>query len=283
MITSTIHATSFPETTGSYRLISFTGAGGKTSLIQWVASTSQHQKQTVLVTTTTKILPPSGERIILEEDGPAFMKRLHEAVTLYGKVTVARRFEQATGKLIGLRPETVTTIHNSGMADRTLVEADGAARKPLKAPNDNEPVIPQATDFCIAVMGLDAINRPLDDRTVHRPEIFSQITHLKTGQSIAPESLISVATAPNGLFKGCPPDADLAVFLNKMDIPGHVDFIGDFERKLAHQADGLCPRWFAGSAHTHLARELVSIPGHTHAITNNNLSFFTSSEIEEVA
>ena len=49
-----------------------------------------------------------------------------------------------------------------------LVEADGAARKPLKAPAAHEPVLPEPLDCCVAVVGLDSVGQPLDDGHVHR-------------------------------------------------------------------------------------------------------------------
>ena len=47
------------------------------------------------------------------------------------------------------------------LADYIINEADGAARKPIKAPNATEPVIPTSTTLIVAVVGVDALNSPL--------------------------------------------------------------------------------------------------------------------------
>ncbi|MBG0791339.1 MAG: putative selenium-dependent hydroxylase accessory protein YqeC [Desulfovibrionaceae bacterium] len=260
-------AASLREMPATYRLISFTGAGGKTTLIQWFAEIALAAKRRVVVTSTTKIFPPSGERLVLEADGPGFMARAGEALSASPLVVVACRFDHAGGKLIGLRPETVTALHDSGMADVILVEADGAARKPLKAPNDTEPVIPRGTDLCVAVMGLDAAYRPLDEATVHRHEIFARITQAPLGEPIRPESMIRVATAPDGLFKGCPADVDRVVFLNKADRPGRGRVAHNMATMPALDAPAARMRWFAGSARERDACEIT--PHHAHMPANH--------------
>lgn len=161
----------------------------------------------------------------------------------------------------------MSAIHNTGLADVILVEADGAARKPLKAPNTTEPIIPQETDLCIAVMGLDAAYKTLDDTTVHRHEIFARITGRPTGMTIQPEDMVRIAIAPNGLFKGCPPDADLAVFLNKTDLPD-LDILPAKFANLLKSENITAARWFAGSAHQRSTHEITPCP----CVTFDNLS-----------
>ena len=255
-IPPTLHVPTFPELPDTYRLITFTGAGGKTSLIQWLAVSASAKKLRTIVTTTTKILPLPGERIIFEEDGPNFLNRVREGINAMSRVVVASRYDTLTGKLIGLRPQTVSALHNAGIADVILVEADGAARKPLKAPNATEPLIPQETDLCIAVMGLDAAYEHLGEATVHRHDIFARITGRSPGDAILPKDMFCIATAPNGLFKGCPPDAHLAVFLNKIDSPGFDSLAERFAALLGVERHPAA-RWFAGSARKHEVFELT--------------------------
>lgn len=261
MRASTIqHAVSFPALLNAYRLIAFTGSGGKTSLAQWAASIAQTKKKRTIITTTTKIFPPPSECIITEDGESDFLIRVHDKLKESPMVIVASRFDHITGKLIGLHPQAISRLHHAGLADLILVEADGAARKPLKAPNATEPVIPPETDLCIAVMGLDATYEPLCESTVHRSDIFSFITGRSKSKAILPVDMYRIATAPDGLFKGCPSNTDRVVFLNKADRPGFEVLVNRFAALLEREKP-LKSRWFAGSALQRQARE-IKIPSY---------------------
>lgn len=245
-----------------HRLITLTGAGGKTSLSRWLASHLQLIPRRVIITTTTKILPLPGMTTILHDDGPDFLGRIRRALDQSPSIMVASRFDPATGKIIGLDKNIITFMHKSRLADTILVEADGAARKPLKAPNWHEPVIPAGTDLCIGIMGLDAAYRPLTESNVHRHEIFSQITSLKPGEKITPAHMTRIAMAPNGLFKGCPPDCELSVFLNKTDIPEGNELTEKFNSTVTSNGQASFIKWFAGSTQE---RRMIQIGQYTQA------------------
>jgi len=230
-----------------HRLITVIGAGGKTSLVGWLAQQRQIEQQRVIITTTTKIFPLHDVFTVLQEESPNFPSRVNRALNEHSCIVVARKFDARSGKLIGLDTGMISLLHESGMADTIVVEADGAAHKSLKAPAMHEPVIPFASDICIGVMGLDVVYRPLTEANVHRHEIFSQITGLAPGELITPTHMVRIATAPNGLFKGSPPDSELVVLLNKSDIPDGSDWINEFESILNSKEQSQHFKWFAGS------------------------------------
>jgi probable selenium-dependent hydroxylase accessory protein YqeC len=234
-------------TSPEHRLVTAIGAGGKTSLLHWIAMSRIAAGQRVVVSTTTKILPLRGIESVLLSDGPDYLDRLHRALRDNSYVVTAKRHDKTTGKLIGLDPETVDTLLQAGVADAMLVEADGAARKPLKAPGPHEPVIPFRSDICIGVMGLDALDKPFSDQTVHRPEQFAGITGAALGESISAAHMISMAAAPGGLFKGCPANCERVVVLNKTDIPGGRELVQRFISELAGNDAVKTFPWFAGS------------------------------------
>ncbi|MCJ2164731.1 MULTISPECIES: selenium cofactor biosynthesis protein YqeC [unclassified Pseudodesulfovibrio] len=236
-------------TSPEHRLVTVIGAGGKTSLLHWIAMSRVAAGQRVVVTTTTKILPLQDVETVLLADGPDYLDRLRRALRENSCIVTAKRYDKATGKLIGLAPETVDALHHSGVADAILVEADGAARKPLKAPGPHEPVIPFQSDICIGVMGLDALGNPFSDQTVHRPEHFAGITGAALGESLSAAHMISVTMAPGGLFKGCPPNCERIVLLNKADIPGGRELVHRFKVELAGNDAARMLPWFAGSCH----------------------------------
>ena len=96
-----------------------------------------------------------------------------------------------------------------------LVEADGSKRLPVKAPAPWEPVVPEGTDLVVGVVGLDALGRPMDERTVHRPQLFAAVTGCAPGDPIAWGHLVALARHPEGLFKGV--TCRRVVLLNKVD------------------------------------------------------------------
>ncbi len=231
----------------NHTLITLTGAGGKTSLMRWLAMFSRAEGKRVITTTTTKILPPPRGHIVLQNDGPNFEERVQSALQLFSEITVAQDFDISTGKLLGLSRKLVSILHNSEMADLILVEADGAARKPLKAPADHEPIIPEETDLCIGIMGLDAVYRTLHEANVHRSEIFSKITGAKKGYGVTPRHLITLAESKKGLFKGCTEACNKIAFLNKTDSPGGKELVSEFSRLLTPEKIKKI-KWVAGSA-----------------------------------
>ena len=99
-----------------------------------------------------------------------------------------------------------------------IVEADGAARKPLKAPNATEPVIPESTSLVIAVTGMDALGCRLTEENVFRPEIVSRLTGLAKGGTVTADTIATLITHPQGITKGSPAHARIVPFINKIDI-----------------------------------------------------------------
>lgn len=207
-------------------VISITGAGGKTSLMYALANELTRSGKRVVSTTTTRIYPPHRSDtggLVLQIRGSNFFHRLKTRLDRMHHVTAAYRNLPGLGKLEGLTPETAQNIPGYVAAAHVIVEADGASRKPLKAPADHEPVVPEKTNLCIGVMGLDALGLPLKKNHAFRPEIIAELTGTESGEAISPGTLARLVTAREGMFKGCPPEARKVVVLNKVDLPGAED------------------------------------------------------------
>jgi molybdenum cofactor cytidylyltransferase len=100
-----------------------------------------------------------------------------------------------------------------------LIEADGSRQRPLKAPADSEPVIPEFIETVVVVAGLTGLGKPLTEEFVHRPEIFARLGGLKMRQTITPEALSRVLVHPSGGLKDIPLQARRIVLLNQADTP----------------------------------------------------------------
>lgn len=120
------------------------------------------------------------------------------------------------GKALGLHPSVVDAAATAW--DLVLCEADGARRLPLKAPAEHEPVIPASSSIVVALMGLDAIGRPLTEAEVCRAHFVARICGGPLGRAIEAVDFRALAIHPDGAFKGCPPRARRFLILNKAEL-----------------------------------------------------------------
>jgi hypothetical protein len=121
------------------------------------------------------------------------------------------------GKVEGIAPTLADDFFRMPFVDHVIVEADGAAGRPLKAPADHEPVIPQSTTLVIALLGLSALGKPLGPEVVFRIALFKALTGLQEGDILTPEKLSKAFDEKAGLFKNATVSARRAVFLNQLD------------------------------------------------------------------
>lgn len=207
-------------------IVCFIGAGGKTSLMFKLASELAADGDSVLTTTTTKILTPTKEQsphLILATNVAEIEKKVRRAIGTWTHISAAsKEMPNQKGKLIGFAPDIIDELQQTKLAKWILVEADGAAGKPLKAPGNHEPVIPKNCHSIVAVIGLDSIGRSLDEKSVFRSNLFSHISGIGMGESITELSIAKALEGKEGLLKNCPPHAFKAIFLNKADTPGRL-------------------------------------------------------------
>jgi probable selenium-dependent hydroxylase accessory protein YqeC len=205
-------------------VISLVGAGGKTTLMFRLAKELSLQGKKVVTTTTTKILEPaSGETgslfVDLDEERIKDFVRGH--LDRYDHITIAReRLE--SGKLKGVSPNLVDELFHSQGMDAVIIEADGAAGRPVKAPRENEPVIPTSTTLIVAILGVDGLGMKLSEENVFQPERVSKITGVPMGERLTDEAMAILVTHPEGIFKGTPSSSRVVAFLNKVDIPNGI-------------------------------------------------------------
>jgi molybdenum cofactor cytidylyltransferase len=203
----------------SQRVIHIIGGGGKTTLMFSLAGELAGRGDRVITTTTTKIVKPNPEvapLILFGNDPNRAREDLRRRLKTTNHVIVALE-ELPDGKLAGIGPKIVDKLGRSGVADRILVEADGAAGRSVKAHADHEPVISRATDLVIIVIGIDCIGAPLDDRAVHRAPLFAQRIDRPIGGTITINDVTAIVHHPDGYLAKIPPNARVVVLLNKVD------------------------------------------------------------------
>ena len=207
-----------PEQRG---VLSLVGAGGKTSLLFHLAQQLARSGKRVLTTTTTRIFVPTADQsrtVIIHADPGAVLLQASRCLQATHHITTAA-CTLDNGKLQGFEPEMIRIFQESRLFDWILIEADGAAQRPLKAPAGHEPVIPPVTTVLVAIAGLEVIGQPLSEGLVFRSTLAGPLMGLTTGEVITESALTRLFAHPFGPFKGAPPLARRFIFLNKADSP----------------------------------------------------------------
>jgi len=194
--------------------VAFVGAGGKTTAMFQLA---RELPPPVILTATTHLgawqIPLADMHIIVTkpEDLEQFNPR--------GVTLVTGELEGDRTK--GLERDAIFWLHEISERDQIplLIEADGSRQKPLKAPAQHEPVIPEFVEQVVQVAGLSGLGKPLGEEFVHRPEIFARLSGLQPGEMISIESLVHVLNNPAGGLKHIPAAARRVVLLNQADTP----------------------------------------------------------------
>ena len=197
-------------------VVAFVGAGGKSSVILQVAHELKELGTPVLVTPTTKMFVSEAERIgtiLTSEDRDELGLKATEILTGEGAVVVGSTIlsKQRVG---GVEPSWVPTLAPEGGV--TLVEADGARRRPVKGTAAHEPLLPEGATLVIAVGGIRALGEPVDEKHVHRPEIFAELTGTGLGHTIDAKAFARALLAG---FRNIPEGARRAALLTDVE-PG---------------------------------------------------------------
>jgi molybdenum cofactor cytidylyltransferase len=207
------------QLTGDINL-ALVGAGGKTTSMfrlgkEWVNRTGT----SALLTTTTHLAVKElqGADTHFEVDDQIDLALLLESAPI-GVILV-------TGPLVeeervgGLSCDALELVHGFARERGVplLIEADGAAQKPLKAPAEHEPVIPPFVDSVVVVVGMQVLGKQLSDRWVHRAERFSKLTGLPLEAKVEPGSIVAMLLSSDGGLKGIPFGARKMVLFNQCD------------------------------------------------------------------
>jgi probable selenium-dependent hydroxylase accessory protein YqeC len=205
---------------GAREHIALVGGGGKTTMMFALAEELKRRGKQVITSTTTKVWHREAlqsEKVLLHGDDADWRSRRSEDLDGGGTLFVGRSLLDS-GKVEGISPSLADEIYYDSRFHYLVIEADGSAGHPLKAPAEHEPVIPRSVTMVVALMGLEAIGACLDKATAFRIEEVKRITGLEPGSILTPSGLAKVFLHPAGVFKGTPEGARRVVFLNKRDL-----------------------------------------------------------------
>ena len=204
--------------------LAFVGAGGKTSAMFAIASDLKRRKPAagpVLLTTTTHLaveqcaIADSHFQVRSPDEVAQFALQRPTGTILFTGTSIT------AGRVSGPNTETLEEIFRLAEARGwpVLVEADGARLLPLKAPAEQEPSIPGWVNQVLVCAGLSGLGKSFGPDTVHRPEIYAQLTGLVKGDPITYQAITQVLNHPSGGLKNIPIAARRMALLNQADTP----------------------------------------------------------------
>lgn len=218
--------------TDRYPVLSVVGGGGKTSLIFRIMEELTAVGKKVLITTTTHMAYEPDRPFAEDGDIISIKHNLEE----HG-YTIAAALDREKCKISALSEEKMKEI--TALADVILIEADGAKKCPLKVPASWEPVIWKPTDLVIAVAGMDAAGKPIQE-VCHRPENVADFLGKEAEEKVTEEDIVRIVLSTEALKK-CVYGREYRVLLNKADIPGKSQVAESIADRLEEQ--GIHAAW----------------------------------------
>jgi probable selenium-dependent hydroxylase accessory protein YqeC len=191
------------------------GAGGKKTTLNALALA--HPGRVGLTATVfTAMFPRRLEAEAVVSDTPDLAARVAGAAGRARRVAWARPSEKS-GRVAGIEPGEVAECHAAGGFEVTLVKADGARMRGIKAPNPDEPRIPPAATTVLPIVSAAVIGAALDETIAHRPERVAAVTGLARGDAITPEAVGRLLASPEGALQHVPRGAVVVPVINAVD------------------------------------------------------------------
>ncbi len=169
-------------------IISIVGGGGKTTLMYKLGEVFASYGFKTLLATTTKIYKPDDLPLASTKDGILEIWKSHK-IALMGREIPQNKLEKS--------PELEECI---GLADAAVIEADGAKGLPCKAPEEHEPVILEASDIVLGVVGIDALDKPVGE-VCFRKEKVCALLNVDEGHIITEKDLADILSSESGAMK----------------------------------------------------------------------------------
>lgn len=196
------------------QIVAVIGGGGKSSLLQKIGKELVEENLRVILTSTTKFQPFPQMGVALVRDGASYVSELNVLLNELKIAQVAKDYYEKD-RFIGVNIVTVQEL--ARLADVVLIEADGSRQRSLKTHKDYEPVIPPFATSVIIICGCDVVGEPLNEKTVHRAEIFSEKWNLPFGTTLTPEIICRELLSPHSYLRNVPLRAGVSFFISKAD------------------------------------------------------------------
>lgn len=176
------------------------GAGGKkTTLYRLLAAHPGRAAFTSTVFTYTFPADLAAQPVVAAPD--RIVDAVLDAARGHRKLAFACPSDKP-GRLVGLPPADVARCHREAGFDVTLVKADGARMRLVKAPDAHEPNLVPGAATILGLVSARAIGLPLSARCAHRPECLAAVTGAGEGEILTPLHVARLLASPDGLARG---------------------------------------------------------------------------------
>ncbi|MBT3338763.1 MAG: putative selenium-dependent hydroxylase accessory protein YqeC [Anaerolineae bacterium] len=234
--------------------VAFVGAGGKTTALFQAA----RELAPCIVTTTTHLgawqADAADQHIIIRK--PEDVNQLEE-IAFSGVILITG--EEKKERLSSPNPEQLNWLEQfcNYHSLPLLIEADGARGKPLKAPKEDEPVIPEFISTVVVVAGLSGIGEGADEN-VYNSEEFAKLGKRKdeknnelmnlrgsftaeavSSKTVTAEMLANVLMHTEGGLKDIPYKARKIALLNQADTPELQAIGGKLSKEILQKYDSV--------------------------------------------
>ena len=198
-------------------LVCVVGAGGKKSTLYRLveAHLAAGTARLGLTCTVTMARPPPslGEPVIAET---ADLARAVAENREGRQLLVYAQPSPKPGRIGGVPPADLAGLHAAGAFDVTLIKADGARMRWIKAPAPGEPVMPARATTVLALVSARIFGQPLAAAVAHRPERVAAVTGAAPGEPLSPEHVARLLTSEQGALQGAG-EATVVPIINMVD------------------------------------------------------------------
>jgi probable selenium-dependent hydroxylase accessory protein YqeC len=217
-------------------LVCLVGAGGKKSTLYRLAALHPGR---IGITATVHTPPFPGTLGARQVVAP--QTELTDAVLEAAAETRIVAFAQPSAKprrLAGVSPGWVRGIAEAAGFHVVLIKADGARARWLKAPDRDEPQLPEGVGTVIPVLSARALGQPLSARIAHRVDRITALTGAYPGEIVTPEHIARLLTHEQGSLKG----AGTAIVVPLINMVDDAD-LENLAREAAERALARCNRF----------------------------------------
>ena len=181
------------------KVISFIGAGGKTTMIYQLAEELAKRNKRVIVTTSTHMKKPLTG--FVEWGNPVSVEK-GQIITIGVSCSDTR-----------IKSFDLKAYHEfTEKADIVLVEADGSRKMPLKVPASHEPVLVDDTDLVIGILGVNSVGKTIEE-IAQRPVDVANVLGKNIKDIVTMEDLVLIGESEKGLHKDV--KCDYKILLNQ--------------------------------------------------------------------
>ncbi len=207
--------------------IAAVGAGGKTTLLKWLAKEYQALDVKPAVITTTHMKA---------ENFPGFLTDPSAEEILETRERVGCVFAGAGEGKIKILPGAVLE-RVLELPGPILIEADGARRLPVKIPAKHEPVLLSQVTCVLSVYGLDAVGRRIRE-VCFRAEMAADFLQKDVEDILEPKDIAMLAVSDRAGRKGIAGNMEYVVVLNKADTASRQEIAADIWREIKKRKCG---------------------------------------------